>query len=118
MGRRLNALEELQASFAQFDADRQQGRAQLRQHYLERIADTLGITIAELGEAPALPRAVEPTTDSARPDEFILTQQCRDLIEAFSRVQDPQDRLRCLEIVREAARIDPLEPDNTTACAP
>jgi hypothetical protein len=102
MGRKLNALEEIQASHTDPDADRQ-GRAWVQQQLLMRIADTLGITTAQLGELPNASSAVQSAIYPARQGEFILTQQCRDLIEAFTQIHDPQDRLRCLQFVREAS---------------
>lgn len=103
MGRKLNAVEELQASIEASDADRLEGRARLQQQLLERIADTLGIAVAQLGELPDASSAAQPAIDTARQGELILTQQCRDLVEAFVQIQAPQDRLRCLQIVREAS---------------
>ena len=103
VGRKLNAVEELQASIGASDADRLEGRARLQQQLLERIADTLGIAVAQLGELPDASSAVQPAIDTARQGELILTQQCKDLVEAFVQIQDPQDRLRCLQIVREAS---------------
>ena len=103
VGRKLNAVEELQASIGASDADRLEGRARLQQQLLERIADTLGIAVAQLGELPDASSAAQPAIDTARQGELILTQQCRDLVEAFVQIQAPQDRLRCLQIVREAS---------------
>ena len=112
MGRRLDALEELQANLADPDAERRQGPLQIRQHYLARIADTLGITTAQLGETPALPGAGQPAMDGARPnaavrtEQAVLIEQCAALVDAFRRIQDPQDRSRCLQIVCEAAGVE------------
>lgn len=103
VGRNLNALEELSAALGASDADRREGRPRLQQHLLERIANTLGITAAQLGDLPAASSAVQPAIDPARQGELILTQQCRDLVEAFVKIQDPQDRLRCLQVVLEAS---------------
>lgn len=103
MGRKLNALEEIQAALANSDAERLEGRAQLRQHFLERIANELGITVAQLGELPDPSTAVQPAIDATRQSDLVLTQQCADLVKAFVQIQDPQDRLRCLQIVRDAA---------------
>lgn len=104
MGRKLNALEEIQATSADFSTNRQEGRAQLQQErLLERIAEQLGTTTAELGGRPAFPNAIQSTIDIVRENEFALTRQCADLLKAFVQIQDPQDRLRCLQIVRDAA---------------
>lgn len=101
MGRKLNALEEFQAAPGELGADQQGGRA--KHELLKRIADQLGITVEQLDRPPAPSIAVQPALASKRQSEFDLTQQCVDLIEAFIRIQDPQDRLRCLKIVRDAA---------------
>lgn len=105
MGRKLNALEEIQNSLADPRVDQQGPQAQVQQQYLERIADTLGINIAELGAHPAPPNAIQPLIDMTRQNEFVLTQQCADLVRAFVEIQEPQDRLRCLQIVRDAAGV-------------
>ncbi|KQP11202.1 hypothetical protein ASF28_09155 [Methylobacterium sp. Leaf99] len=111
MGRKLTALEEIQTSPTDPDADRQQGRPWHQQELLERIAYTLGIATAQLSEAPTPPNAVGPATDRARQGECILTQQCTDLVRAFVEIEDPQDRLRCLQIVRDAAGVKSSRSD-------
>ena len=103
MGRKLTALEDAQSALTDSDLDRQEYRAQLRQDYLERIADQLGVTTAQLSELPDPSSAIQPAIDAVRQSELVLAQQCRDLVEAFLRIQDPQDRLRYLQIVRDAA---------------
>lgn len=105
MGRKLNALEEIQTSLSDPGVDQLGPQAQVQQQYLKRIADTLGITIAELGGHPAPPNAIQPAIDLVRQNELVLAQQCTDLVKAFVEIEDLQDRLHCLQIVREAAGV-------------
>lgn len=100
MGRKLNALEEIQASNAMQEASRAKCA---QQGLLERIAGTLGVTAAQLSEPSPVSGGGQAAVEIARQDSFALVQQCRELVRAFLEIQDPQDRLRCLEIVRAAA---------------
>lgn len=100
MGRKLNALEEIQASNAEQEARRAKSA---QQGLLERIAGTLGVTAAQLSEPSPVSGSGQAALDIMRQDSFALAQQCRELVKAFLEIPDPQDRLRCLEIVRAAA---------------
>ncbi|MCJ2080274.1 hypothetical protein [Methylobacterium sp. J-090] len=103
MGRKLNTLEEVQTALVEPEVDQQRAQAQLQQQYLKRIALTLGMTAAELGGHPAPTNAIQPAIALVRQDELVLIQECLDLVKAFAKIRDPQARLRCLEIVCEAA---------------
>lgn len=106
MGRKLT-LEDERSSPADPDADRQGAHARLqrRRQLVDEIAEQLGITATQLGERPAPSGAVEPAPDDSRPSELVVSQQCADLVEAFIRIRDPQDRLRCLQFVRDIAPV-------------
>lgn len=105
MGRKLNTLEEVQAAFADSEENQQGAQAQSQKQHLERIAHTLGITTAVLRGHPAPPNAIRPASDPTRQNEIVLAQQCVDLVKAFAEIQDPQARLHCLKIVRDAAEV-------------
>lgn len=104
MGRKLTREDE-RSSPADPDADRQgaHDRLQHRRQLLDEIAEQLGITATQLCGQPAPSGAVESARDGSRPSELVVSQQCADLIEAFIRIRDPEDRLRCLQFVRDTA---------------
>lgn len=106
MGRKLNALEEGQPPFPIADAG-PQGAPIWLQRNLElqrRIAEQLGISPDEFFKAPCAPLVaqMEPTPNEAF--DPMLARECLDLLEAFTRITEPQERLRCLQIVRNAAK--------------
>ena len=71
---------------------------------LQQIAQQLGISPDEFIRAscPSQPALREPPPKDAF--DSVLTRERLDLLEAFTRIEDPQERLRCLQIVRDAAK--------------
>jgi hypothetical protein len=104
MGRKLNDLEGAEFFLSEAEAGRQPrtglSRSQNLQH---RIAETLGISVAELRDPRETPNAVHSTNSSVRSTDTALSRECLELLDAYIRIIDPDERLRCLQIVREAA---------------
>lgn len=76
-----------------------------------RIADTLGISAADFHHRSPLGYGTEDAGHDGQEAEMALTHDCLDLIEAFVRVADQEERQLLLKMVRDAAQM------NTTATA-
>ncbi|TXM76596.1 hypothetical protein FV218_06525 [Methylobacterium sp. WL69] len=71
---------------------------------LEQIAQQLGISPDEFSKASCPSESAvreHPPKDAFDP---VLARERLDLLEAFTCIKDQQERLRCLQIVRDAAK--------------
>jgi hypothetical protein len=74
-----------------------------------RIAEALGLSVADLLHRSASGIDTQEAAHEGQAAEMALTQDCLDLIEAFTRVEDPEERQRLLKMVRDAARMNKHE---------
>lgn len=65
---------------------------------LQRIADTLGVPVGALRDRPALPEPVKQSGSKA-PETTDIESECRQLVEAYRRIQDPHRRQRYLNLI-------------------
>jgi hypothetical protein len=105
MGRKLTPFEEAHSAFPDKHIGRERGSVSLQhnQDLQRQIAEQLGATVAQLRSPDLLPNAVDNRNDHSRAAETALSRECSELIAAFTRITDPNERLRCLQIVRKAA---------------
>jgi hypothetical protein len=104
MGRKLNAFEE--ASFPSLETDltrQDQVSVSRNQHLQHQIAKQLGVPVAQLRAPGDIPNAVHIADGPSPGLDTALSRECVDLIEAYTRITDPAERLRCLRMVRRAA---------------
>jgi hypothetical protein len=104
MGRKLNAFEEASFSSPETGVSRQDPTSLSRSQELQhQIASQLGVPVAQLRAPSDLPNAVSIADDPSRGLDTALSRECVDLIEAYTRIKDPAQRLRYLRMVRRAA---------------
>jgi hypothetical protein len=105
MGRKLTPLEEAHSSFPDRHIGPERGSVnpQHNQDLQRQIAEQLGVTVAQLRDPVLMPNAVDNRNHAFQAAETAMSRECLDFIEAFMRITDPNERLRCLQIVREAA---------------
>jgi hypothetical protein len=100
MGRKLNAFEEAGHFSSEVGTSRQDRTGLSRNESLQhRIAQQLGISVAELRD----PNVVHGASSPARSTDLALIRECVELLDAYIHILDPEQRLRCLQAVREAA---------------
>jgi uncharacterized protein (DUF2126 family) len=73
------------------------------QSLLQQIAQQLGISPDEFRKAPCPPLPALREHPPKGAFDPVLARESLELIEAFTRIEDPQERLRCLQLVRDAA---------------
>ena len=73
---------------------------------LSQIAETLGLSEAAFGRYDPLGSSVSEATRETQMAEIALNRDCLDLIEAYTRIADPEERQRLLQIVRDAGGTD------------
>jgi hypothetical protein len=97
--------EEAHSSFLDRHIGPEQGSVnpQHNQDLQRQIAEQLGVTVAQLSDPVLMPNAVDNRNHLFPAAETALSRECLSLIEAFTRITDPNERLRCLQIVREVA---------------
>jgi hypothetical protein len=71
-----------------------------------RIAEALGLSVADLLHQSASEVDTQEAAQKGQAAEVALTRGCLDLIEAFTRVEDPKERQRLLKMVRDAAQMN------------
>ena len=104
MGRKLNSFEEAGLFSPEPVAGRQnQAGLSRTQHLQHRIAEQLGVSVAELSDHSGTLNAMHNVSDPTHSTDRALSRECLDLLEAYSRITDPEPRLRCLRAVQEAA---------------
>ena len=104
MGRKLNPLEE-----APSDTETNSGLDRIASSrswsLLQQIAQQLSISPDEFSKTSChhfVNQIERPTKEAFNP---VLALEHLDLLEAFTRIEDPQERLRCLQVVRDAAKV-------------
>jgi hypothetical protein len=105
MGRKLTPSEEAHSFFPDRHIELERGSVNLQhnQDLQRQIAEQLGVTVAQLRDPDLMPNAVDNRTYPSPAAETALSRECLYLLEAFMRITDPNERLRCLQIVQEAA---------------
>jgi hypothetical protein len=71
-----------------------------------RIAEALGLSVADLLHRSASGADTQVAVHEGQAAEMALTRDCLDLIEAFARVEDPEERQRLLKMVQDAAQMN------------
>lgn len=105
MGRKLSALEAALMSFPDGEADAGQDRiiSTRSQILQQQIAQQLGISPDEFYKASARPRGVQSGGTASIDFDPALSRECLELLDAYMRITDPEQRRRYLQAVREAA---------------
>lgn len=107
MGRKLNPIEAVSPGFCDASAEPSPltpSRSRLLQ---QQIAEQLGISSDNFSKVP------QPTADALEgiihlgASDLSLSRECLELLDAYIRISDPEQRLRCLQAVQEAASISP-----------
>jgi hypothetical protein len=71
-----------------------------------RIAEALGVSVADLCHLSDDGNDIREVSQDGETAEMALTRDCSDLIEAFVRVADPEERQRLLKMVQDAAQMN------------
>lgn len=103
VGRKLNPIEAVSSGFSDAGAEPSSilpNRGQLLQ---QRIAKQLGVSADEFSKAPRLASVAQKNGAVVGPSDATLSRECLELIDAYTRITDPEQRRRCLQAVREAA---------------
>lgn len=74
-----------------------------------RIAEVLGFSVADFLDRSDFGNGTQDTSHAGQTAEMALTRDCLDLIEAFGRVEDAEERQRILKMVRDAAHMNKLK---------
>ena len=108
MGQKLGAME--------FDAFMREvgspsasdaGHSSRHSHKLQvRIAEALGLSVADLHRSQDMTGDQQDAVTIIQSAEVAMTRDCLDLIKAYARISDPEERQRLLKIVRDAAGSD------------
>lgn len=105
MGRKLNPIEA--ASSLLSDTESNSGLDRVTstrsRSLLKQIAQQLGISPDEFTKAPCPPQIALSEHPPKMAFDPVLARESRYLLEAFTLIKDPQERLRCLQLVRDAA---------------
>lgn len=72
-------------------------------HQHHRIAEALGIPVSALLDARETSNAVHALSGGRTGSDLALTRECLDLMQAYSRIRDPDRRRRFLADIRQAA---------------
>ena len=104
MGRKLNSFEEA-GLFSPEPVTGSQDQTGLSraQHLQHRIAEQLGVSVAELSDLSGTSSAMHTVSGPTHSPDTTLSRECLDLLEAYTRITDPEQRLRCLQAVQETA---------------
>lgn len=106
VGRKLNPIEAA-SSFSDACAEPSSilpSRSQLLQ---QRIAEQLGVSADEFRKTPQPASVVQKNGTLFGPSDATLSRECLELLDAYIRILDPEQRRRCLQAVREAAYSSP-----------
>lgn len=88
------------------DGERSVGSSSARRLQAQ-IAEALGLPVEAL-IWPSLPHSNhQKTAREAQAAEIMMSRDCSDLIQAYARITDPEERQRLLKIVRDAADGNP-----------
>jgi hypothetical protein len=107
LGRKLNPIEVASSGFPDTNAEPSlilPNRSQLLQ---QQIAEQLEISPEEFSKAPRLASGAPDGGASSRAFDVALSRECLELLEAFCRITDPEQRRLCLQAVRDAADSSP-----------
>ena len=104
MGRKLNSFEEAGLFSSEPVAGRHdQAGLSRTQHLQHQIAEQLGVTVAELSDPSGTLNAVRNVSNPTRSADTPSTRECLELLEAYTCITDPEQRLRCFQAVQETA---------------
>lgn len=104
MGHKLDASEGARSFPPEPDVDgHDQVISDLRQDLQNRIAQQLGISAAELRDPGETPNAVHSASNPFQSTDTALSRECLELLDAYIRIADPEQRRRCLHAVRDVA---------------
>ena len=108
MGRKMSPPEA--EAFADSDASLLSGKAPISSPHssklLSQIAEALGLPETTFSRSNTQGSSVSETAHETQTPEITLNRDCLDLIEAYARISDPEERQRLLKIVRDAGCTD------------
>lgn len=108
MGRKMSPPEA--EAFTNGDASLSSGKAPTPSPYssklLSQIAEALSVPEAALSRSSSPLSGVSEAGHETQTAEFAMNRDCLDLIEAYTRISDPEERQRLLKIVRDAGGTD------------
>lgn len=104
MDRKLDASEGARSFSPESDVNGPvQVMSDLRQDLQNRIAQQLGISAAELRDPGETPNAVHSASNPFQSTDTALSRECLELLDAYIRITDVEQRRRCLQAVRDVA---------------
>ncbi|MCK2056412.1 hypothetical protein [Methylobacterium sp. 37f] len=103
MVRKPNRIEGASSGFPDASEEPSAIRPSRSQLLQQRIAEQLGLSPEAFSTAPVPASGAPNGCPPSGAFEIGLSHECLELLEAYSRIKDPEQRRRCLQAVREAA---------------
>jgi hypothetical protein len=103
VGRKLNSIETASAVFPDANSAQSPTLSSHSQLLQQRIAQQLGISPDEFFKARVEANTAQTEDASGVAFDIALSRECLELLDAYIRITNPEQRHRCLQLVREAA---------------